>query len=180
MTTSTFYAVAIFVGVVAGTYLPLNGRLGTQLGSPLLATTVFFLVGALAATVAWTLLGKGDTVQLLKTANPALFGLGVERFGIILSATFLIPRMGPGAYFVCIVAGQVVVGLLLSHFGLFAPEKLPLTPLKVLGAVAVIGGVVLIHYAERTERAHSRTASSSQFGAGDVDLVGRDAHDRIR
>ncbi|MEL7048653.1 MAG: DMT family transporter, partial [Pseudomonadota bacterium] len=123
MSTSAFYMLAIIVGIVAGTYLPLNGKLGAQLGSPLLATTVFFIVGATAATLSWLVIGKGDTLSLLGQANPAFFALGLISFGIILSATSLIPRMGPGAYFVCIVAGQVLVGLTLSHFGWFSPGE---------------------------------------------------------
>ncbi|MEO1204732.1 MAG: DMT family transporter [Pseudomonadota bacterium] len=161
MTTTMYYAIALIVGVVAGTYLPLNGRLGAQVGSPLLATAVFFIVGALAATVVWVVLGKGDTFQALRNANPWLFALGLISFGIILSATVLIPRMGPGAYFVCMVAGQVVVGLALSHYGLFAPERLPLTPLKVFGAIAVIGGVLCIRYAEMDAETKAQVAAQS-------------------
>ncbi len=84
----------------------------------------------------------------LSNADIPLFAFGIVSFGIILSATFFIPRMGPGAYFVCLVSGRVTAGLLLSHFGLFVADRLPLTPLKVIGGVAILLGVVCIRLAE--------------------------------
>jgi uncharacterized membrane protein YdcZ (DUF606 family) len=55
----------------------------------------------------------------------------------------------------CIVAGQTIAGLTLNHFGLLAPERLALTPLKLIGAIAVMAGVILIWLVEREEIAAS-------------------------
>jgi len=150
-TTTLYYLVAIGVGIVAGTYLPMNGRFGEQVGSPLLATAVFFVVGAVTAVTLWFVLGDGATWTRLSRGAAPFFLLGMVSFAIIFCATFFIPRMGAGAYFVCLVAGQVLAGLALSHFGLFAPERLPITPLKALGAIAVIAGVICIRVAESND-----------------------------
>ncbi|MEM1370724.1 MAG: DMT family transporter [Pseudomonadota bacterium] len=171
MSTVTAIAIALIVGVVAGVYLPMNGKLGQQIGSPLLATAVFFVVGAAAAVVAWLAVGRGDTFGALSQGNPWLFGLGLVSFSIILSATFLIPIIGPGAYFVCMVAGQVAVGLVLSHFGWFSPEPLPLTPLKAVGALAVIGGVACIYFAERNYREVGAVTEVNAVGSRSSDGV---------
>lgn len=162
MSTTGYYLAALLVGIVAGVYLPLNGRFGEQLGSPLLATAIFFSVGAMTALALWLFLGDGGGVERLKAAQLPYFALGMISFGIIFCATFFIPRMGPGAYFVCLVAGQVFAGLVLSHFGLLAPEKLPLTPLKVLGAVAVIAGVILIRYSEGQQTSQASQSSADR------------------
>lgn len=150
MSTAMLYLIALAVGIVAGIYLPLNGRFSDQIGSPLLATAIFFTVGASTAIIAWLVVGE-EGVDRLHRADWYLFGLGGISFAIILGATLLIPRMGPAAYFVCLVAGQVTAGLLLSHFGLLSPEVLPVTPLKIIGALAVVGGVLLIRYAEERQ-----------------------------
>ncbi len=156
MSVTLFYLAALCVGVVAGVYLPLNGRFGEQVGSPLLATAVFFTVGALVAGSAWSLFGNGDPLARLARADLPLFALGAVSFGIILCATVLIPKVGPGAYFICLVTGQVIAGLALSHFGWLSPERLPLTPLKLLGAVMILVGVGLVRLSE--ERARSAMA----------------------
>ncbi|MEM1419324.1 MAG: DMT family transporter [Pseudomonadota bacterium] len=151
MSTAHFFFLSGVVGVVAGLYLPLNARLGDQIGSPLLATAVFFVVGALCAVCAWAMVGRAEALPKLIAADQRLLFLGVISFGIILSATYLIPRVGPGAYFVCLVTGQVFAGLALNHFGLFADQQLRLTPLKLFGAAMIIGGVLVIYQVERTQ-----------------------------
>ncbi len=150
MSTTAYYAIAFAVGIVAAVYLPLNGRFASQVGSPLFATAVFFTVGAFTAITVWILFGRTDVLGRLPQAEFPLFALGIVSFGIILCATFFIPRMGPGAYFVCLVSGQVVTGLLLSHFGFLSAERLPLTPLKIFGAAAIVLGLVCIRLAEST------------------------------
>lgn len=150
VSTTAYYVIAFAIGIVAAVHLPLNGRFASQVGSPLLATAIFFSVGAFAAITIWIFFGRTDVLGRLSQAEIPLFAPGIVSFGIILCATFFIPRMGPGAYFVCLVSGQVVTGLLLSHFGFFAAERLPLTPLKIFGAAAILLGLVCIRLAERT------------------------------
>jgi len=169
-TTTAYYLIACGVGVVAGVYLPMNGRFGEQVGSPLLATAVFFLVGAVTATAVCILVGEGGTWTRLSRAYAPFFLLGAVSFGIIFCATFFIPRMGAGAYFVCLVSGQILAGLVLSHFGVFAPERLPITPLKLIGALAVIVGVICIRIAEdESYRAATADMPSSKTVATNTD-----------
>ncbi len=160
MSTTTLYLLALIVGIIAGVYLPLNGRFSEQLGSPLLATSIFFLVGAATAVIAWTIADQGG-LDRLPQADGYLFGLGTISFGIILCATLLIPKIGPAAYFVCLVSGQVISGMILSHFGILSPQPLPVTPIKLVGAMAVIVGVLLIRYAEDHQLQVSESADKT-------------------
>ena len=162
MTTTHLFLIAITVGIIAGLYLPLNGRLGEQLGSPLLATPIFFIVGAFTSTTLWFSFGTGDASSRLSLANPALLGLGVISCGIILSATYFIPRMGPGAWFACVVTGEILVGMTLSHFGLLSAEKLPMSPLKAFGVLALLIGIFCIRYSETQTR---EVLSSERIGS---------------
>ncbi|MEL7491972.1 MAG: DMT family transporter [Pseudomonadota bacterium] len=148
-----YFLLAGIVGVVAGVYLPLNARFGDQVDSPLLATAVFFTIGAVCAISAFILFGRGDSVARLALADKRLMLLGVVSFAIILSATALIPKVGPGAYFVCLVAGQVLAGLSLTHFGWIVGEQLEMTPVKAVGAFLIIGGVLLVFRVESDQRA---------------------------
>lgn len=160
-TTTLYYLIALGVGIIAGTYLPMNGRLGEQLGSPLLATAVFFVVGAITAVAVWVAIGQGGTWTRLSHGSAPFFLLGMVSFGIIFAATFFIPRMGAGAYFVCLVSGQVLAGMALSHFGIFAPERLPITPLKAIGALAVIAGVICIRVAESNDLRRAQVSETN-------------------
>jgi len=42
------------------------------------------------------------------------------------------------------IAGQMVAGLILDHFGLVGYDLKPITLLRLVGTILVIGGVVLI------------------------------------
>ncbi|MGF1543194.1 MAG: DMT family transporter [Parvularculaceae bacterium] len=148
MGANALYAVAIGVGLVAGLYLPLNSRFGEIVGSPLLATAVFFGVGAFVAIAAQVALGEPGAASRLAGAPWPYFGLGVLSFAIILSSTIFIPLMGPGPYFVCLVAGQIAAGMALSHFGFFAPAPTPLSWARVAGALLVVAGVAVIRATE--------------------------------
>jgi transporter family-2 protein len=168
MSTTTLYLLALAVGIIAGVYLPLNSRFSEQLGSPLLATSIFFIIGAATAVVAWTIAGQGG-LDRVSQADGYLFALGSVSFGIILCATLLIPKMGPAAYFVCLVSGQVIAGMALSHFGFLSPQPLPVTPIKFIGAAAVIVGVLLICYAEGQQLQAGEARSKNATLAADRD-----------
>ncbi|MEO1251809.1 MAG: DMT family transporter [Pseudomonadota bacterium] len=161
MNASVIYGLALLVGVVAGVYLPLNGRFAEQIGSPLLATFIFFAVGAMGSGLVWFMFEGVDSLARLRAASAPLFGLGLISFAIILCATLFIPKIGPAAYFVCLIAGQISAGLILSHYGVVAPDKLTLTPMKLIGAALVISGVALITVIETRQKTDVRNADET-------------------
>ena len=63
---------------------------------------------------------------------------------VILGTAFLIPRIGAGPFFVLVVAGQIVMGAIMSHFGIFGSPVDPATLKKLAGIVLVIGGAYLV------------------------------------
>ncbi len=140
-------AAALTVAVLIGALLPLQGlvnaRLGTHIGGPVPAAFVSFLVGTI-------MLG----VYLLATRTPVTlhgsFGLpawiwvgGV--FGAIYVAclTLLIPRIGAAGMICLAVLGQVTASLMLDKYGVLQSQK-PVDGLRILGALLVLAGVVLV------------------------------------
>ena len=77
--------------------------------------------------------------------------------------------VGLTAYFVCLVSGQVIAGMALSHFGFLSPQPLPVTPNKFIGAAAVIIGVLLIRYAEGQQLQAGEARSKNATLAADRD-----------
>jgi transporter family-2 protein len=62
---------------------------------------------------------------------------------LVFAIAKAVPEVGAGPFFVLLVAGQVLSGLLVSHFGWFATPVSPLTPMKLAGAGIMIVGVYL-------------------------------------
>ena len=60
----------------------------------------------------------------------------------------LLPKLGASGFIALALAGQVVASLLLDHFGWFGLVERQMSLSRVLGAVLLIGGVVLIQFSE--------------------------------
>jgi len=138
---------ALLVAVLIGAILPLQGllnaRLGTQIGGPVPAAFVSFLVGTV-------MLG----LYLLATRTPVSLQGGLKlppwiwaggAFGAIYVACFtlLMPRIGAAGMVCLAVLGQVTASLLLDQFGVLQAPK-PVDGLRIAGALLVLAGVVLV------------------------------------
>lgn len=137
--------VAILVGVVLPVQSGVNAQLRIGVGHPLLAAFISFAVGAIA------LLGLNLALRVPLPAAGAAARLpwwqwtgGLLGATYIFLAIYLAPRVGAAALVASIVAGQMVTSLLLDHFGLVGYPQQPLTATRAVGALLVIGGVLLI------------------------------------
>ena len=81
-------------------------------------------------------------------------------FGVcfISLALVLLPRLGASGFMALALAGQVVASLLLDHFGWFGLVERQVTLPKLLGAVLLIGGVVLIQFGDSAGKAMTATS----------------------
>lgn len=136
------------LALVAGALLPLqaliNARLGYSTTGGLFASACSFVVGtaalALVLLVTRQALPSLDSVARL----PAWIWLG-GLFGaaFVVVATLAIPRIGASALVALVVLGQMAASLALDHFGILQAPK-PVDMLRILGALLVIGGVLLV------------------------------------
>lgn len=63
---------------------------------------------------------------------------------IVLSGAALTPRLGAAAFIAAIVAGQLASSIALDHFGWMQLPHQPATFSRLIGAVLVFAGVLLI------------------------------------
>lgn len=62
----------------------------------------------------------------------------------LLAASFIGPRVGLGVFLGSIIAGQLIGGIALDHVGAFGAKPRPIDGVRLLGALVLIVGVVLI------------------------------------
>lgn len=137
-------AVAAGVGVLLPLQALINARLGQATGGALFASFVSFAVGtvllALALLVTRTPLPGARTM----VAQPAWIWVGGLIGAVyVLSATVLVPRLGAAGLICLVVSGQLIGSLLFDHYGVLGPER-PADAWRVLGAVLVALGAVLV------------------------------------
>jgi transporter family-2 protein len=133
-----------FAGGFIALQAPTNAILGKAGGSPILAALISFAVGTLALAAAWLATRQRlDTVAFRQV--PAYAWLGGLYGAIFVSvAAYAAPRIGIAALITIGIAGQITMALLLDHFGALGLARAPINFGRVIGAVLVLAGVVLV------------------------------------
>jgi transporter family-2 protein len=62
---------------------------------------------------------------------------------LVFAIAWLLPQVGAGPVMITLLAGQVMGGLLLSHYGWLGSPVQPITLTKVAGVLVMIVGVAL-------------------------------------
>lgn len=145
MLNSGYLLLAFSMGAILALYVPVLSLSGRIIGSPILANVPFFGIGMITSFVLALVMGHSlSDFGRLQEVPPWMFLAGVASGLMVLGSTFLIPRIGPGPFFVLLVAGQILMGTALSHFGVLGAALDPVTLRKVLGLVLVLGGAYLV------------------------------------
>ena len=137
-------ALALLMGAIISIYLPMITQTSKILGSGPMANVPFFAVALLSSVIIAVARGsKAEDFQRIASLPPLLLTAGVMSAGMIIGSSYLIPKIGIGAFFVLLVSGQVLAGMVFGYFGFFGVPESPLTTGKVLGASLVVAGVYL-------------------------------------
>jgi transporter family-2 protein len=143
MQTSMYIGLALLMGIIMSIYLPMNSSVSRHLGSSITANVTFFAVALATSLLLFIGFGKVDTVYRLKTVPIWLYLTGFISAFIVLGTTFLIPHIGARKFFILLIAGQILMAMAVSHFGLLESPKDPINLTKILGAIFVFVGVIL-------------------------------------
>lgn len=138
----------IAAAAVVGLLLPLqaliNARLAQATEGALFASFFSFAVGTLLLAVALLVTRVPVPDARTLVTQPAwVWTGGLIGAMYVLSATVLVPRLGAVGLICLVVSGQLIGSLLFDHFGVLGPER-PADGWRVLGAVLVALGAVLV------------------------------------
>jgi transporter family-2 protein len=113
--------------------------------SPVLSAFISFVVGTVALFA--YLLISGVPLGNLATAKgaPAIAWVGglLGAF-FVASAVTLVPRLGVAMTFSLIIAGQMIVTLVIDHFGFLGVPVKEVSPARVGGILLITVGVIII------------------------------------
>ncbi len=140
-----FFLLALAAGAMMPTQAAVNNKMAAFVESPVLAAFISFVIGTVALFV--YVVASGTPLGNLASAKdaPAIAWIGglMGAFFVAASVT-LVPRLGVALTFSLIVAGQMLITLILDHFGFLGLEQRPISLPRVLGILLITGGVVLI------------------------------------
>ena len=132
----------IMGGTAAAIQSPVNSGLGKRIGT-LEAGFISFLGGFLLLAILVFVFGKGNLGEVVHAPKWQLIGgfLGVIAVLAVIIAT---PRLGVGVTLTGILLGQVAMGLIIDHYGLFHSSVVPASPTRILGVAFIAIGVLLV------------------------------------
>lgn len=168
----TVLLLAVVIGLLAGCLLgaqpSANGYLGRHLAHPLQAAVISF--------------GSGFALLLLLSLVAGVFpprfstpasGLpwwvwtgGAIGTVVVTTSLIFVPRIGSLTWFAAVITGQVLAALIVDQWGMMGNPRSPASPLRLLGAMMLIGGILLITRAKTLEL-RSNTAPPPNAASAD-------------
>ena len=136
-------ALTLFLGVILAVHLAMNGKVGAAIGIPRVGNALFWCIGALGACIIGATGWQAGALDGIKDVNPLLLTAGLMGACLVFAIAWLMPQVGASAVMFGLIAGQIVGGMVLSHYGLLGSPMKPVSLTNVAGAVALMGGVFL-------------------------------------
>ena len=140
------YALTILLGVVLTVHLAMNGKVGSVINNPRVGNALFWCIGALTAVLIGLTGWRAGVLSGLKDVHPLLLTAGALGACLVFAIAWLLPQVGARAMFITLIAGQVLGGMILSHFGWLGSPVQRISLTNLLGAAVMICGVVLATY----------------------------------
>jgi transporter family-2 protein len=128
-------------GIAVGLQSPLSSLMSQRIGT-LESVFIVHIGGAIAALLPLLFYSGGKLSQWRTVPWYALVA-GVFGLVVIGAVSYMIPRIGVAASITTIVAGQLLVGTILDHFGLLGAAERSLDLTRILGLGVVLVGVWL-------------------------------------
>jgi transporter family-2 protein len=134
----------VLAGGATALQAPTNARLATAVASPINAAFVSFAVGTLALAVAAAAFQTRPDMGAVRGLPWWAWIGGLYGAVFVAAAAWGVPRLGVALTITLMVAGQLLIGVLIDHFGAMGVPRAPLSLGRVAGVALVIAGVVMV------------------------------------
>ncbi len=138
----------IILVLIAGSFLPvqagLNSRMGKAIESPVYASMISFITGAIAVLIYILVARQHVSWTGLKSAPSYTWLAGALGAFYVTTVILAFPRIGPALTFGLVVLGQMVIAVLLDHFDILVAHQHSINVWRITGVLLIVGGVVLL------------------------------------
>ena len=140
------YLLAIVIGILGGAAIgfqvPLSNITGQRLGS----LSSVFLVHLSGAVISLLILAISGGENIREWRSIILYPIIAGALGLIIISSFIftIPRIGTSGALGLAIAVQLVIGMVVDHYGLFEVTLRPINLPKIGGAILLLLGTWII------------------------------------
>ena len=147
MFTNTYFflLLALVAGAMMPTQAAINNKLAGYVASPISAAFISFLIGTVGLFVYMFATGVPiSNLTNIKDAPPIAWIGGLLGAFFVASTVILTPRIGVAMTFSLIVAGQMLITLVLDHYGFLGLPVKEISLARIGGILLITAGVVII------------------------------------
>ena len=134
----------VFGGAATALQAPTNAKLMGAVGSPVNAAFVSFAVGTAALGILAVLLQVRPDMAASRALPWYAWVGGLYGAIFVVAAAWGVPRLGVATTIILMVAGQLLLSVVLDHFGVMGMPKQPISLGRVAGIGLVIAGVLMV------------------------------------
>ena len=139
-----FPLLAVLGGAAVAFQVQINGGLGKKTGV-LEASFISFGIGTLALFFIVLFFGKGHFMAVSTVPKWQLFGGLLGAFYVIVTI-LIVPKLGVAPTLIAVIAGQILLGAIIDHFGLFGGEIKPIDFKKSAAIVLLFFSLYLFNH----------------------------------
>lgn len=145
MNPSLLAMIAVVLGGAAtALQAPTNAKMMGAVGSPVNAAFVSFAVGTAALGILAVILQTRPDMAASRALPWYAWVGGLYGAIFVVAAAWGVPRLGVATTIILMVAGQLLLSVVLDHFGAMGVPKQPISWGRVAGVLMVLGGVLMV------------------------------------
>lgn len=137
-------ALMLLIGFVLTLHLAMNAQVGAILKNPRMGNAIFWVIGGITAVIIGLTDWDPTVFARLKDVPIWLLTAGAMGGALVFGIAWTMPQLGAGNAVVLMIAGQIISGMIFSHFGLLGSPLEPISVTKLLGAVLLVAGVATV------------------------------------
>lgn len=142
------YVLMLLIGVVLAVHLAMNSQVGLILKNPEMGNAIFWCIGGITAIIIGLTHWDVEVFSKLKDVPFWLLTAGAIGAALVFGIAWIFPQIGAASGFILMITGQVIAGLTMSHFGLLGAPVEPISSIKIVGALLLIGGAGLVTFSK--------------------------------
>ena len=142
----TFIAMILLLlaGALTAIQGPSNARLSMGMGSVINGAFFSFIIGTVALGIIAMVLHVKPEGQAVRSIPWWGWIGGLYGCLFVTSIAWGIPKLGVATTMTLVVAGQLILGVLLDHYGALGTPTQPISWARLGGIVLIIGGALLV------------------------------------
>ncbi len=140
-----FLGAAFITGMATPWQTLVNSKIRAQLDSPFLASCVNCCTGVILLALAMLACGESfyRSADFMAALPWWIYLSGPLGAAMLVSALVLLPRLGMVGTTVAVMCGMLISGLICDHYALLGLTRHPFDPLRALGLLLVIAGILI-------------------------------------